>query len=31
MTAPREVTDQLIYELYDVTNEEIRIVEEVKQ
>ena len=28
MAAPREVIDQLVYELYGLTDEEIRIVEE---
>jgi hypothetical protein len=28
MAAPREVIDQLVYELYSLTDEEIRIVEE---
>jgi len=28
MAAPREVIDQLVYELYSLTDEETRIVEE---
>jgi len=28
MTAPREVTDQLVYELYGLTDEEIKTVED---
>jgi len=28
MAAPREVIDQLVYELYDLTDKEIRILKE---
>ena len=29
MAAPREVIDQFVYEFYGLTNEEMRIAEEV--
>jgi hypothetical protein len=31
MASPREVIDQLVYELYGLTDEEIRIVEETTE